>query len=58
MLPVVLAVLGAALVAAGLGLWSVPAGLVAAGLALLVAAYLAAYTAAHRTVPADRRPRR
>lgn len=57
-MPVVLAVLGAALVVAGVALVSPAAALVVAGLALLAAGYLAAYLAARRPVPADRRSRR
>ena len=40
---IVVAVLGAALIAGGVGLWSTPAGLVAAGAQLVAAAYIGAY---------------
>jgi len=40
---VALAVLGTLLVSAGVGLWSVPAGLVAAGVQCIAAAYVVAY---------------
>lgn len=49
----VLALVGAALIAAGLAVWSVPAGLIAAGAELIVAAYAFAYAAA-RKEPAAR----
>jgi hypothetical protein len=39
----ILAILGALLVACGAGLWNVPAGLVTAGLECLAAAYVASY---------------
>jgi len=39
----ILAVLGAVLVACGTGLWSLPAGVVTAGLECLAAAYVATY---------------
>ena len=39
----VVAVLGAVLIAGGVGLWSPPAGLVAAGVELVAAAYIGAY---------------
>lgn len=43
---VMLAVAGALLVSFGVGLWAVPAGLVAAGAQCIVAAYVVAYLAA------------
>lgn len=43
MVYLLLAVFGAALVAGGVGLWSFPAGLVAAGVELVAAAYVGAY---------------
>lgn len=39
----ILAAVGAVLIAAGVGLWSSPAGLVTAGAELLAAAYVGAY---------------
>lgn len=38
-----IAIMGAALIAAGVGLWSPPAGLVVAGAELLGGAYVGAY---------------
>jgi hypothetical protein len=53
-LAVLLALAGAVLVAAGVGLWSLPAGLVVGGVELVAAAWLVAYFEARR----PRRPGR
>jgi hypothetical protein len=45
---VVLALVGAVLVAAGFGLWAVPAGLVVAGVEAVAAGWLVAYFEAGR----------
>jgi len=50
----VLAVVGALLVTAGVGLYSVPAGLVAAGVQTIATAYAAAYVAAKLTTPSKK----
>lgn len=52
----VLAILGAALVAAGVGLWFIPAGLVVAGLECLAGAYVGAYLGARLGAGRGRRP--
>lgn len=43
---VVLAVVGILLVAAGVGMWSIPAGVVIAGVECIAAAYVSAYVKA------------
>lgn len=43
---VVLAVIGIVLVAAGVGMWSVPAGVLVAGAQCIAAAYVSAYVKA------------
>lgn len=50
MIYVVLAVAGAALIAIGVALWSLSAGLVAAGVELVAVAYGGAYIAARKGV--------
>lgn len=41
--PVIVALVGAVLVAVGAGLWSVPAGFIITGIESIIAAYLLAY---------------
>jgi hypothetical protein len=48
---VVLAAVGAALVAAGVGLVFLPAGVIVAGVEMIAAAYVAGYVGARRETP-------
>jgi len=50
-----LAVAGAALIAVGVGLWSLPAGLVVGGVELLAAAFVGSMVEVRRVRPGGRR---